>query len=234
MTAKGKSLPVLPPLPALTPATLLRFDLSRGVTSALRTLSRELGRRRTARLVWAMVVRSQTADPVTALPPSHGARAAMTRSQLRSVLLLFDALKLDLGLDDAYARSVLRAVMHDSGARFVTHFQPSIRARVWKEQPANERSSYASNLVGRLFNAEVADVAADAESISFDVTRCAFVDALRMLGREDVAPFFCEVDEAFAKRDGSELDLERKGTIARGASRCDFRFTFSKALPERR
>ena len=150
----------------------------------------------------------------------------MTRSQLRSVLLLFDALKLDLGLDHARALAVLRVVMRESGAQFIAYFQPSIHALAWRSHPAEARLLYASRLVSRLFNATTIDVRADNGSLSFDVVSCAFVDALRILGRKDLAPLFCEVDEAFAKRAGSELTLVRSGTLAEGAKCCDFRFTF--------
>ena len=156
----------------------------------------------------------------------------MTRRQLRSVLLLHDGLIAAAGLAREDARAVLRAVMLASGARFVAHFQPALTPQGWAAAAADQRSRYASDLVARLFNASVDQVRAEAASLAFDVVACRFVSLLRELDRLEFAPLFCEVDDAFAAMPGSYLKLDRTGTIATGALRCDFRLRFRDAPPE--
>lgn len=70
------------------------------------------------------------------------------------------------------------------------------------------------------FRMELVD---DGGVLSFDVKACALVRYLRERGAPELGPLFCRIDDIMAGFiDG--VALERSGTIAQGAERCDFRY----------
>lgn len=220
--AARRALPLLAPI---TPAALARFDVSESAPAALAVLRRALGLGATVRVVAHLARRGIFADPLRALGPPEGLDEALTRQQLRAVLLLDDALRVDLGLETERARALLREVVLASGALFLARFQPSIAPEDWTGATPAERETFARRLVSRLFNARVDRVEAWSDALIFDVGACRFVKILSALGRPELAPLFCEVDSAFVSRTGSRLTLERASTLAHGAPRCDFRFS---------
>jgi hypothetical protein len=60
-------------------------------------------------------------------------------------------------------------------------------------------------------------------SFGVDYHRCAIVELLGQLGNPELAPHICPLD--FAQSEVLGWGLQRSGSIARGASRCDFRYT---------
>jgi ubiquinone biosynthesis protein len=75
------------------------------------------------------------------------------------------------------------------------------------------------------------DVAACAEVVAFDVHRCPVADYFRREGRAPLCvPTFCDLDFPLARVWGAVL--ERTGTLAGGAPRCDFRWRPSPQGPE--
>lgn len=68
-------------------------------------------------------------------------------------------------------------------------------------------------------------------SVSFDVTRCRYAERYREMGLpEDLATrVSCLRDGAFAAGYSPKLTLTRPGTIASGAKRCPFTFTWNDA-----
>ncbi len=221
-TAPRRSLPVLAPI---TPAALAAFDATQSAPLALSVLRHELGTVGVARAVLHLARRAVLADPLRALARPRDRDDALTRQQLRPVLLLDDVLRLDLGLDEHRSHALLGVVVRTSGARFLAQFQPALAVDDWAAATPAERARFAKALVSRLFNARVARVEALPDALAFDVAACRFVDLLGALDRARLAPLFCEVDRAFVDRDGSPLALHRAGTLAEGAARCDFRFT---------
>jgi len=62
--------------------------------------------------------------------------------------------------------------------------------------------------------------------LSFDVTRCAYVDLYERLGMRDLGfCLSCSRDEPFARGFNPRLRLVRTRTIMQGAPSCDFRFS---------
>jgi len=60
--------------------------------------------------------------------------------------------------------------------------------------------------------------------VAFDMTGCFDLDMLRRLDAEAIAPAYCAVDDALYADLCPELCWSRTGTLATGASCCDFRF----------
>ncbi len=223
-----RALPLLPTLPPVTRLALARFDLTESTPVTVGLLRRELGLGPTLRLLLHVVRRAIFADPLRSLGPPDGLDDTLTRQQLRPVLLLDAALRDDLGLEPHRARALMRAVVLASGARFLARFQPAVTAEDWLAASEHERHDFSSNLVSRLFNARVDRFEGLPDALIFDVGACRFAELLAALGRPDLGPIFCEVDNAFVARDGSRLTLERSGTIAQGAARCDFRISMRR------
>lgn len=216
-----RTLPVLAPL---RPFTLAWFDATTTSRIARRVLRDELGPERAGSVVRSVLRRALTADPTRSLPRPRDRDERLTRMQLRSVLLLDDAVRHDLGLPAERAREVVRAVVRASGTAFLLRFFAGFPAENWVEASDDERASFASGLASRIFNAETADLRTDAESLAFDVVRCRFVADLETLGRTDLAPLFCEVDAALVEREDVPFALDRPSTLAAGGERCRFRF----------
>jgi hypothetical protein len=60
--------------------------------------------------------------------------------------------------------------------------------------------------------------------VAFDMTRCFILDLLRRLEATAIAPAYCAVDNTLYDNLCPELCWARTGTLANGASHCDFRF----------
>ncbi|MEC7362790.1 MAG: L-2-amino-thiazoline-4-carboxylic acid hydrolase, partial [Actinomycetota bacterium] len=61
----------------------------------------------------------------------------------------------------------------------------------------------------------------------FDFGQCRFVQLTPPLGRAHHATMFGAADSDFFAREGAPVRLERTGTLATGAPRCDFRFHYT-------
>lgn len=70
-----------------------------------------------------------------------------------------------------------------------------------------------------------------ADAVSFDVTRCCYAESYREMGlpEELVTRVSCLRDGAFAAGYSPKLHLARPETIAAGAGRCPFTFTWNDA-----
>jgi predicted ArsR family transcriptional regulator len=65
----------------------------------------------------------------------------------------------------------------------------------------------------------------DANSLSFDVHRCAYAQYFQALGEPAFGAIVtCEIDPPMTRAIGADLTLARTQTIMGGASHCDFRF----------
>jgi hypothetical protein len=70
------------------------------------------------------------------------------------------------------------------------------------------------------------NVAATGNELTFEVTRCAYVEKYREMGlpQELVSMISCARDEPFAEGYSSRLSMERTQTLGDGAPSCSFRF----------
>lgn len=222
MPRPKRSLPVLAPI---RPISLAWFDATTTSRLALDVLRETLGSGATTRVARGVIRRAVLDDPTRALPPPKTRDEKLTRSQLRSVVLLDTALRLDLGMSADDAREVVRQVVRTSGAAFLQRFFAGFAPEDWDAADDDERARFADALAARIFNAEVRDVVATRTSLAFDVTLCRFADSLAALGRMDLAPLFCEVDAALVEREDVPFSLERASTLAAGGDLCRFRFS---------
>ncbi len=69
--------------------------------------------------------------------------------------------------------------------------------------------------------------------VAFDFTRCYFLDMLRELDATALAPTYCAPDDALYADLHPQLRWSRSGTLATGASVCDFCFELRPPAPTR-
>ena len=60
--------------------------------------------------------------------------------------------------------------------------------------------------------------------VAFNMTRCFDLDMLRQLGAANIAPAYCAVDDVLYSQLDPQLHWVRTGTLATGATHCDFCF----------
>jgi len=153
----------------------------------------------------------------------------LSRRQFRGVALLDAVLREDLGLAEAEALDVLRDLVTETGVRFITRTIPFPSRREWRGAGMGDRERFAGQAARRFFNAEIGRVDHGDGFLEVDVKACRFVRLAREIGRPELAPLFCEADSVLFGRPGAPIRLEREGTIANGADRCDFRFVYEDA-----
>lgn len=77
---------------------------------------------------------------------------------------------------------------------------------------------------------DMVDVPADADVVAFDVRRCPVAEYFQAQGLSHVCvDAWCNLDVPLAKKWGARL--ERTGTLAQGAERCDFRWRLEGVVP---
>ena len=207
---------------------LVRFDLTRGLPTALGVLSRHLSADRLALVVARILLRAGLRDPLAGLPRAGWPNRleAMTRYQLRSAVLLDDALRAGTGLSEAERMEILGAVVAEVGACFIEANVDFPTLTQWRGADHGARERFTRATAARFFNAEVQGITVDDGQLGFDIVRCRFVQLTRALGRPHLAPMFCEADSAFFGRPDSPICMCRTSTLAGGGSRCDFRLQF--------
>lgn len=215
----------LPELGPLSKAALLRFDVTTGLPVAFGVLRKRLGWGRAVRAA-ALLLRRGGDDPLAGIDSGDFSPRdeELTRHQLRSAVLLDDVLREDLALDAQERTAVVQEVVAQTGARFVARFVPPVGAERWKHASPRQRVAFLRQLTERFFNMRAERLETTETSLGFDVTACRFVELCHALGRPHLAPMFCAADSVRFAQPGSPVELRRSGTLATGASCCDFRF----------
>ena len=118
---------------------------------------------------------------------------------------------------DLNAQSLAQAPAEQLQARGAALFSAANRAALaaWAEQTQKRR--YPGDWVATFVPGNGA-----AFDLGYDYTECGALKYFRDNGAEDVAPYFCINDFLSSKAMGT--GLFRKGTLASGADRCDFRY----------
>ncbi|MCM2474962.1 L-2-amino-thiazoline-4-carboxylic acid hydrolase [Rhizobium sp. CG5] len=74
---------------------------------------------------------------------------------------------------------------------------------------------------------EIEVIEASDTVFDYNVTRCRYAETYRAMGLGDIGHLLsCNRDSVFCQGYDSRIKLERTQTIMRGASHCDFRYTF--------
>ena len=77
---------------------------------------------------------------------------------------------------------------------------------------------------------EIEPVEDTADTFAFNVTRCRYAETYRAMGLGEIGDLLsCNRDGAFSEGYDPRLELDRPQTIMKGASCCNFRYTYRKA-----
>jgi hypothetical protein len=206
---------------------LIRFDLTIGLPTAVSVLRRRLSPLATARVV-GRVITGGLRDPLSGLANAEwpADKEKLVRYQLRSAVLLDDALMRERALSEDARIEVLSDVVSQTGARFVQYITSFPDVAAWRAASEAERRGYVDGSVQRFFNIATRNHTVEDAALSFDVCECRFVPLVRELGRPYLAKMFCEADTVYFSQPDAPVRLRRSGTLAGGASHCDFRFEY--------
>ena len=139
------------------------------------------------------------------------------------VAKIYAATESRIGRDAALALigEAIAAAAYESGRAFA--------AQAPDDRPSLSHFAQVVDLWRRGDALDIADIRLDGQSLSFNVTRCAYMDIYRELGipQELHAVLSCSRDAAFAAGYSPSLAFERPETIARGCARCAFLFRWT-------
>lgn len=224
------------PLPHVPPPSRLwlrGFEVRAGQPVAVGALFRALGPVQCARLLGHFAWRQLRQDPLDGLPPAapDDVEEWLARRQFAPVVLLDDALRIDLGLSEDEAVAVLREVVGASGAAFLGALFPELDPVAWLHAPEVAREALVRRTFRRFGNIAEATVQVGPAEVGFDVLRCRFHSYCQALDRLHLAPLFCHADAVFFEGDDAPYRLERPTTLAGGGSCCAFRIHFKGPVP---
>lgn len=140
------------------------------------------------------------------------------------VLALYRTLREDAGLPEAPALAVVDALLQVAYGRRLaspvrrTLARGAFRLPVLRHVVAAiaERSREPGGFVMHRVEREPGVL------LALDVEHCPLAGFFAQQGTPEVGPLICKLDDLMAEAFG--VELQRTGTIARGAERCDFRY----------
>ena len=109
-----------------------------------------------------------------------------------------------------------------AGAAFLSQTLGPLRRADLEGLDDAGRRAFASSRGQRFFNATLTWDAIEADHVAFTVTACRFPPLCEAAGVPELAPLFCEVDEAYFGAVEPDVILTRPTTLARGGATCPF------------
>jgi hypothetical protein len=188
--------------------------------STVGMLRRELGVLGAAGVLADVLGQRLRGAPFSELGPPADRREALTRRQAAPAVQLHRALRRRVDAERAYA--LTRDAVLAGGLVFLRGLLGDLDPE--RDSAGSDVAERLGELAGRFFNAE-GELAMDGgRAVTFDVSRCRFVELLDAIDARELAPLFCEVDRAYFTPEQTPIRLSRGRTLAGGDDRCDFRF----------
>ena len=205
---------------------LLWFDLTQSLPVVWRIVRTSFGWPR-ALIVLGGVLRSTLfTDPLHMLPTTGKETAGekYTRAVIANTLHFETALRRNTSLDEQEVHNLLRQVVAQSGAAYIRSNLTIPSIPKWKAMSEESQRGFAEGVLERFENMEAQVVKEEGFDFGFDVHLCHFANLSRQMGREDLAPLFCEADSVYFGNPLVPVRLHREEKISVGDSRCSFRF----------
>ena len=207
---------------------LIWFDLTQGLPTSFGTLYRELGTVGFFRLLLGFAVQSIIADPLKNLPKPKTPAEVFSYHQLKPALVLDDVLKHRMKLSHERRIEVLKAVISESGAKFIASNVRIPSPTEWENMTQEQKETFTQETMSRFLNAETSAVSTPEDVFGFNVSHCHFAALAHALERDYLAPLFCQADSLYFNQPEVLVQLNRKETIAQGHEKCTFRFEFQE------
>lgn len=144
-----------------------------------------------------------------------------SRAQIGPAILLYRLL-LGRGMGQPEAFALVREVVLAAGVVFMGQTLGSLTRADLEGLDEDERRAFAEARGRLFFNAELRWDHVGTDEVRFTALSCRFPALCDAVGAPELAPLFCEVDEAFFGDVEPDVALERPQTIAGGAESCPF------------
>ena len=199
--------------------------------AALKVLRDEFGSCRAILFGVRIRKREKAGEPFSTLPPPGNEKEALSREQIGPAINLYRELQADHSQEEALR--IIGDVVVQSTLVFLRKTIGPIRRSNLAGMNERERDEWVRKTGGRFFNAEMDWKRIDGDRVEFDVTACHFPGLCREAGVPELARVFCQGDAVFFGQVEPEVNFRREGTIAEGASRCEFRMGWVKPGKDR-
>ncbi len=194
--------------------------------AALAVLRARLGTPRALSLGLRLTMAKLSGAPFKDLPPATGRDEKLSRAQIGPAILLYRLLQ-DRGMGQAEAFALVREVVLAAGVAFMGQTLGSLTRAELQALDEAGRQAFVHERGRRFFNAELRWDEVSADAVRFTAESCRFPALCAAVGAPELAPLFCEVDEAFFGAVEAGVTFERPGTIAEGAKTCPFTLRWS-------
>jgi hypothetical protein len=189
--------------------------------AGLRALARRLGWRRALSLGIRLTLEQARGRPFQALPRPRDDDERKSRAQIGPAILLYRALQAR-GMPGLKAMELCREVVLAAGVAFLAGTVGPLRQADLAALDDAGRRAFAETRGRRFFNATVRWDRVTSSEVRFVVTACRFPALCEAAGAPELAPLFCEVDEAYFGQVERRVRLERPHTLAEGGADCPF------------
>lgn len=189
--------------------------------AALRALARRLGWRRALALGVRLTLGQARGRPFRALPRATNDDERKSRAQIGPAILLYRALQAD-GMPRLKALELCREVVLAAGVAFLARTVGPLRQAELAALDDAGRRAFAEARGRRFFNATVRWDRVTPQEVRFTVTSCRFPALCEAASAPELAPLFCEADEAYFGQVERRVQLTRPHTLAEGGPDCPF------------
>lgn len=199
----------------------------RASTASANRIRKRLGAMKTAKALFKFGRLRMAGEPFKSLPPPEDWNEELTRRQAAPAVLLYRSL-LDV-MPENEALDLTRDCVVEGALAFLKLVIPPLQRSELAPLTESEQVARLEEMTGCFFNAEMEGFELDAgERFRFRIKRCRFVELMRAIGEEKLAPLFCAGDGLFFDRNQPEVQFDRPVTLASDGEPCDFRFTWKR------
>ncbi|MEM9454241.1 MAG: L-2-amino-thiazoline-4-carboxylic acid hydrolase [Myxococcota bacterium] len=139
-------------------------------------------------------------------------------------LALYRTLRQDAGFDQEPALELLDRTLHQVyERRLASPVLRKVASGAFRLRVVREGIMRAAESLDEPEGFSMRRVPSPGTLLAFDVERCPLAEFFARHGAPEVGPLICKIDDLVTDA-LSGVTLERTGTIAAGASRCDFRY----------
>ena len=139
-------------------------------------------------------------------------------------LALYRALRRDAGLDQEAALGLLDRTLHRVyERRLASPVLRKVASGAFRLRVVRQGIMRAAEGLDEPEGFSMRRVSSPGTLLAFDVERCPLAEFFARHGAPEVGPLICKLDDLVTDALAG-VTLERTGTIAAGASRCDFRY----------
>ncbi len=193
--------------------------------ASVRALATELGWARTLRIGLSISTPSAVDALFADLPAGSDDREQASREQAGPAILLYRALRSELGQKEALRITGL--VVRTGALRFLGRQLHDLDPAAFVEMSEKAREEVAKRWLAAFFTAESRLDSIGEDEVVFSVMNCALHRLAVATGHPELAPLFCEADAAFFASRTPPVLLERPTMLARGDASCLFQLRMS-------